>query len=1124
MFRLLVTHMPDVAWTSDSEGRTIYVSPQVEGLCGLTPEECCSATSAAWFERVHPDDRERVLQHYRSMFEQGTVMDVEYRLQHRGGRWVWVHHRAVAGLTKEGHRHSRGVLRDISDAKEAREALRRSGETYRDLFDNAMDAIFIVDADFRYVDVNKRATELFGYTAEEFRSMRIFDLIPPDQTPRSAQELERLHTRGAYEKFRGKMRAKDGRWHDIEVNSSAIVEGGSVVGSRDIVRDITEQLAAEREIEASEGLLRSVIDSAPFGAHFYELQEDGQLVFVGANRAADRILGVDNSQYVGKTIEDAFPALRDSDIPRAYRATAAAGTTFEQERVAYKDAQISGAFEVITAQTGKNRMAAFFRDTTERKKIEEKLREEKNRSEAIIAAIGDGISIQDRDYRILYQNEVHKQFVGDHEGELCFKAYESRDGTCAGCPVELAFTDGQVHITERVVDWPEGCRYFEISASPLRDASGTIVAGIEAVRDITSRKRAEESLWLKDAALASSINAIALADLSGTISYANQAFLDLWGLQAVEAIGKSAVSFWESPDEAGMALTAVQETSGWRGELVGRRKDGSPLFLEVSASMVKDSAGRAICMMASFLDITRRKHAEEDERRSRERLELLIDRMPMGCIMWDSAFRVSLWNPMAEQIFGYSADEALGRHAYDLIVPGAVEQTVQPIWERLLKGDRAAHSVNANRTRDGRDIVCEWFNTPLRDAFDTTTGVLSMVTDVTERVGAEQERQKLQEQLLQSQKMEAIGLLAGGVAHDFNNILSAILGYASIMQMKMRPDDPLRGHVEQVLAASRRAADLTRSLLAFSRKQIIHPRPLEVNEGIRRIEKFLRRLIGEDIEFVTRYHESELRVMADPTQLEQVIVNLATNARDAMPNGGILRLTTEEAGMDEDFIRDRGYGEPGRYARIAVSDTGQGIDDETRAHIFEPFFTTKELGKGTGLGLSTVYGIVKQSNGYILCESERGAGTTFSIYLPLTEVVDASPDAIEPATVRGGAETILIAEDDDATRSLFQAIFEEQGYTVITAANGAEAIERFRERADEIRLLVLDVIMPKKNGREVHEAARRIRPDIKTLFTSGYTADIIHSKGVLDPSIEFLAKPVVPADMLKKARGVLDET
>jgi PAS domain S-box-containing protein len=483
---------------------------------------------------------------------------------------------------------------------------------------------------------------------------------------------------------------------------------------------------------------------------------------------------------------------------------------------------------------------------------------------------------------------------------------------------------------------------------------------------------------------------------------------------------------------------------------------------------------------------------------------------------------VALWNPAAERIFGYPAFDALGRHAYDLIVPKDGRTAVDTVWQRLLAGDQIAHTENANSTRDGRTIVCEWYNTPILDATGKISFVLSMVTDVTGRQRAEDERRKLEGQLLQSQKMEAIGLLAGGVAHDFNNILSAILGYASILQMKMRPDDPLRPNVEQVLAASQRAATLTQSLLAFSRKQIINPQALLVNETIRKIEKLLRRIIGEDIEFMTIYGSPDMTVVADMGQLEQVIINLATNARDAMPHGGTLTLETRRAEIDAAFIKEHGYGRAGSYAMVAVSDTGTGMDEKTQERIFEPFFTTKELGKGTGLGLSTAYGIVKQNKGYIICSSEPGAGTTFRIYLPTFD--GALPRPAEPvrAAAGRGNETVLLAEDDQAMRNLFRTLLEDHGYTVLLAADGEEAIDLFRTHAQDIGLLVLDVVMPKKNGKEVYEKARLVRPGVKTLFISGYTADIVQRKGVLEEGLPFLSKPATPDEILKKVRDVLD--
>jgi CheY-like chemotaxis protein len=340
--------------------------------------------------------------------------------------------------------------------------------------------------------------------------------------------------------------------------------------------------------------------------------------------------------------------------------------------------------------------------------------------------------------------------------------------------------------------------------------------------------------------------------------------------------------------------------------------------------------------------------------------------------------------------------------------------------------------------------------------------------------------------------------------------------------MKMRPDDPLRPNVEQVLAASQRAATLTQSLLAFSRKQIINPQALLVNETIRKIEKLLRRIIGEDIEFMTVYDSPDMTVVADMGQIEQVIINLATNARDAMPHGGTLTLETRRAEIDAAFIKEHGYGKAGSYAMIAVRDTGTGMDGKTQERIFEPFFTTKELGKGTGLGLSTAYGIVKQNKGYIICSSEPGAGTTFRIYLPSIDGVLPRPPEPARAAAGRGNETVLLAEDDQAMRDLFRTILEDHGYTVLLAADGEEAIDLFRAHAQDIGLLVLDVVMPKKNGKEVYEKVRVVRPGVKTLFISGYTADIVQRKGVLEEGLPFLSKPATPDEILKKVRDVLD--
>jgi len=340
--------------------------------------------------------------------------------------------------------------------------------------------------------------------------------------------------------------------------------------------------------------------------------------------------------------------------------------------------------------------------------------------------------------------------------------------------------------------------------------------------------------------------------------------------------------------------------------------------------------------------------------------------------------------------------------------------------------------------------------------------------------------------------------------------------------LKLKETDPLREYLDRILAASERAASLTHSLLAFSRKQIINPQPVNLNEIIGRVEKLLARLIGEDIELRIELSEDIPIVLADSGQVEQVLMNLATNARDAMPKGGRFTLKTEVAEIDHQFIASHGYGEMGSYAVISVIDTGTGMSEQTRARIFEPFFTTKETGKGTGLGLAIVYGIVKAQKGYINCYSEPDKGTTFKVYLPLTQGAGRSRDAAEARLPQGGQETILVAEDSADVRNLTTAILTDHGYTVIEAVDGVDAVNKYMENRDAVGLLLFDIIMPRKNGKDAYEEIKKIQPNIKCIFTSGYTDDIIRQRAFLEESLTLLTKPLSPRDLLVKIREVLD--
>jgi signal transduction histidine kinase len=399
----------------------------------------------------------------------------------------------------------------------------------------------------------------------------------------------------------------------------------------------------------------------------------------------------------------------------------------------------------------------------------------------------------------------------------------------------------------------------------------------------------------------------------------------------------------------------------------------------------------------------------------------------------------------------------------------------------------------------------------------------SALNELAERERAEAALRKTEEQLRHAQKMEAVGRLAGSIAHDFNNLLSVILGHGSLMHADLKPTDPMREEVASILTAGERAADLTRQLLAFSRQQVLVPRVLDLNASVRESLKILKRLLGADVDLVTRFDRRLSKVRADPGQIDQVIMNLAINARDAMPDGGKLTIETKDVVLDAPYADDHLEVAPGSYVLLAVSDTGTGMTKETQARIFEPFFTTKGIGKGTGLGLSTVFGIVKQSGGHIWVYSEPGQGTTFKLYLPkCSDPSDAPlPVSIKPKSLQG-TETILLVEDQDEVRQVAVQILRRYGYHVIEARNAGEALLSCEQHPRTIHLLLSDVVMPQMNGRKLADRLLKLRPELKVLFMSGYTENAIVHHGILDSGISYLQKPLLPEMLARRVREVLD--
>lgn len=517
-------------------------------------------------------------------------------------------------------------------------------------------------------------------------------------------------------------------------------------------------------------------------------------------------------------------------------------------------------------------------------------------------------------------------------------------------------------------------------------------------------------------------------------------------------------------------------------------------------------------------NITERKKAEMERAKYQHQLELLLETAGEGIFGVNSDGNITFVNKAAAGLIGFSRDELIGRSSHDVFHSHRSDGALYP-WHdcplcRTLHDGITRSGEETYLKADGSGFPIEFTCTAIVEG-GGITGAVMIFRDITER-------RKIESQLRQAQKLEGIGQLAGGIAHDFNNVLNAVVGYAGLLQMKMDKSDPLVHYADEISAAGQRGAALTQQILAFSRKQVLDMKPVNLNEVVKSLQKMFHRLVQEDIDIHYELADEDLVIFADISQLDQILINLVTNARDAMPGGGRLSIGTRPFVMDREFPGRYGYGSPGAYAMLTVSDTGCGMNAEIRSHIFEPFFTTKESGKGTGLGLAVVHGIVKQHNGYIDLHSVPGQGTRFKIYLPLTAYTIEEIEKKTAVQAKGGTETILIAEDEASLRRLTTAILNQYGYRVIEAADGEEAVRKFAEHIDEITLVVLDGIMPKKNGKEAYAEIRRLRPDMKAIFMSGYAEDILNNNSSSGKAAVFMQKPVLPNDLLRKVREVLD--
>ncbi len=901
------------------------------------------------------------------------------------------------------------VLREKQTAEReaSRRALEESEEWFRGLAEDLPEPVFEVDLTARVTYVNRRAFELWEYSQEDLdRGLSGFDMLAPE-CRENAQETFRRRMEGEdpgiveYTALR-----KDGSTFPILFHASLIRIEGKPVGIRGIIVDMTSQKEAEEVLRESERRFRNIVESSPMGVFLYQLQSDGRLVFAAANPAANEILGVNASGFIGKTIEEAFPPLADTEIPSRYRAAAAHGHSWHTDDLGYDHGGAEGAYEVSAFQTAPNEVAVMFADVTERTRAEEAIKTSEERLR--LAALSGRIGVWEYD------------LVTDH------------------------------------LEWDD--LMYELHGTPLFYPED----GIQRWRDFVhpdDLERAEEEF---------------------------------------------------------MTFLAEGQGSYNTQFRIVRGDSGETRYIRGLAGLFKDERGTPIRAVGTNWDITESVRTEEalwdSEMRFRSVIEQLSD---ATYILYNGRF--DLVNQRFSELTGVSADEAAAPDFdfWELVAPSSVP-VIRERQEQRERGEEIPGIYEFEIKRRGGSVIQVEASVTEID-YGEGKAILGLLRDITEQ-------KNLKEQLLLAQKMESIGRLSGGVAHDLNNLLIPIIGYGELVLNGFSPEDKRRADTQEILNAALRARDLVRQLLAFGRQQPMVLETVDLNEMVGRFQSLLRRTIRTDIEI--RFHPgpTEPSIRGDRGQLEQVIMNLAVNAQDAMPEGGLLTIETSEVELDEGYATGHSGVTAGPYALLSVSDSGAGMDAETRDKIFEPFFTTKGREEGTGLGLSTVYGIVKQHEGNIWVYSEPGQGTAFKCYFPIAEESGVTQTAHRDEVVElGGTETIMVVEDETIVRNLATRVLRERGYSVFDAENGVACLEFLRDHDGPLDLLLTDVVMPGLNGRELYGEVKGLFPQAKVLYMSGYPEHIVTNRGVLAEGIPFIQKPFFVQALATRVRKVLGE-
>jgi two-component system cell cycle sensor histidine kinase/response regulator CckA len=1021
-------------------------------------------------------------------------------------------------------------VRDITEHKRAEEARAKLAE----ILEATTDLVATADSHGGLLYLNQAGRRLLGIGPEEDISGVTFssthsagaaEIILNEALPAARQQ-------GVWV-GETVFRARDGREF---LASQVILVHKTMAGEEKflstIARDITEHQRDERALQKSEKKYRLLVSQIPAMV----FQGYGDWSIDPLDDKVEVLTGYSKEDFESRRVKwcDLIPA---EDLDYAAKVFIEALKTnksyVREHRLRRKDGGIIWVQcrgQIFLNDQGKvDHISGVSFDVTQRRQAEEAVREGERFLADIFASIQDGINIMDTDYNIIRVNPTFERWY-DHArplvGKKCYEAIHGRQEPCEVCSYRETLETGQVGYKVSPRKGKDGAEpdWMEIFTFPITDrVTGQVKGVIEYVRDITEQKQAVAALqesedWLKTILDNIQTGILIIDPETKVIVDMNPAAAKMIGASKEQMVGSSYQQNICPTEKGKCPITDLGQVVD-NSERLLIRADGERR--NIIRTVAPATMGGRTYFLESFIDITERKQAEDRLCESESRYSMLLKNLPQKIFLKDRESVYISCNENYALDLGISPNQIKGMTDYDFHPKELAEK--YRIDDKRVMEEGSPADIEEQYIQDGKEAWIHTVKTPVRDERGNTIGILGIFWDITSQKQAEEALRRSEEQLRQAVKMEAVGRLAGGVAHDFNNILTAITGYGELLLMNLDSKDSVRQDVQDILVAAERAASLTRQLLAFSRKQVLQPQRLDLNRVVGHMDKMLRRIIGEDIDLVTVLGPELGTVTADPGQIEQVVMNLAVNARDAMPQGGKLTIETADVDLDEAYAQQHLEVQPGPYVMLAVSDTGVGLDQEAQARIFEPFFTTKEMGKGTGLGLSTVYGIVKQSGGLIWVYSEPGKGTTFKIYLPRLEGPgDAAGLYQVPGTCEWGSETILLVEDEDLVRQVARRILARHGYSVLEAASGDNALVVSREHAGPIHLMLTDVVMPGMGVQEIMENLKSQRPEMKVLFMSGHTENAIVHHGVLNPGTAFIQKPFKHDFLAHKVREVLD--